>query len=633
LSTFRASDAFPQRVLHVRRGLLRRRGLRREAESAPASRGSRLAALFIVLTIATLVGTVSPGAVREAAAQTSPVSPAPVVAGAQYRAFFVDTYNTPLNNGTDVAAVITHAQAANANVLLAQVRRRGDAWYLDTSEPTPDGVSFADGFDPLRELLTQAHAAGIQVHAWVVLGAIWSQLTLPASPQHVFAQHGFTGAGLVPGRANWLTRTLQPDGALTSASGYRFGTDFWLDFGHPDAAAYTASVVNQLVAQYDIDGLHLDRLQYPDPTNTGATPPPGASVLAGGTASVGYNEVSLARFRHRYGLTAEATPGADDAAWSDWRRAQVSALMRRIYLETIASKPQIQVSAGLVATGNSPSDDDQWNGTDAASHAFQDWRAWLEEGILDIAVPLNFRQEHQAANADAFNGWLAWTRGHAYQRMAIIGLGAYENAIEGTLRQIRRTIEVVNGSTVPGVAIYSMGAHNAPVNDNPFAVPSQRDTPYRVFDDLASGLKNGKTASGQPLESRAGPGVFAAGSAPALATLAWKSAPQTGHVKGIVRHGDGQPVDTADITIDSIAEGGTSAATTTDGNGFYGHVGLAPGTYRVSVMPSGDGRYISTCTIDIVAGSVSTLDLMVDTSRPSTATCTTISSPSRSHLR
>jgi hypothetical protein len=178
-----------------------------------------------------------------------------------------------------------------------------------------------------------------------------------------------------------------------------------------------------------------------------------------------------------------------------------------------------------------------------------------------------------------------------------------------------------------------MGAHNAPVNDNPFAVPSQRDTPYRVFDDLASGLKVGKTSAGQPLEPRAGVGVFASGSVPALAPLAWKSTPQTGHVKGIVRQADGQPVDTADIAIDSISDGGSSASTTTDGNGFYGHVGLAPGTYRVSVMPGGDGRYVSTCSIDIGAGSVSTLDLMIDTSRPATATCTTISSPARSRLR
>jgi uncharacterized lipoprotein YddW (UPF0748 family) len=571
------------------------------------------------------VASLAPCGVRDAAAQT-PASP-------QYRAFFVDTYNTALSTAADISTVVARAQAANANVLIAQVRRRGDAWYLDTSEPMPDGVSFPDGFDPLRELLAQAHAAGIQVHAWVVLGAIWSQLTLPASPQHVFTQHGFNDAGLVPGRANWLTRTLQPDGVMTSAGGYRFGSDFWLDFGHPDAAAYAASIVAQLVANYDIDGLHLDRLQYPDPTNTN-TAPPGTSLALSAGASVGYNETSLARFRHRYGLANDATPGAEDPAWSDWRRAQISAVMRRIYVETIAAKPQIQVSAGLVASGSAPIGDDQWPATEAASRAYQDWRAWMEEGIIDLGVPLNFRPEHQAGQADAFNAWLTWTRAHLYQRAAIMGLGAYQNAIEGTLRQIRRSIDGADATVLKGVAIYSMGAHNAPVNDNPFAVPSQRDTPYRAFEDLATGLKTGKTSAGQQLEPRATAGVFAPTAVPALTPLPWKVSPQTGVMKGFVRHSDGSAVDSADVLIEgSGGDGETSVTSTTDGNGFYAKVNLGPGTYRVNVLPAGDGRHISSCSIDIVAGGVSTLDLMIDSGHPTSAVCTTISSPSRSRLR
>jgi hypothetical protein len=188
---------------------------------------------------------------------------------------------------------------------------------------------------------------------------------------------------------------------------------------------------------------------------------------------------------------------------------------------------------------------------------------------------------------------------------------------------------MVDGQTLKGVALYSMGAHNAPVNNNPYAVPSERDTPYRAFDDLAAGLRTGKTSSGQPLEPHAGIGVFAPTAVPALAPLAWKFGPQTGHLKGTVQHTDGSAVDTADIAIDGTSDPSASATTTTDGNGFYGHVGLQPGSYRVSVLPGGDGRYIATCTVDIGSGAVSTLDLTIDTTRPSTANCTTISSPSR----
>jgi uncharacterized lipoprotein YddW (UPF0748 family) len=88
----------------------------------------------------------------------------------QYRAFWVDTFNTPLNNHSDVAAVVANATAAHANAIFAQVRRRGDAWYRDALEPLPDGVPIAAGFDPLAELIDQAHAADLEVHAFVIIG-------------------------------------------------------------------------------------------------------------------------------------------------------------------------------------------------------------------------------------------------------------------------------------------------------------------------------------------------------------------------------------------------------------------------------------------------------------------------------
>jgi uncharacterized lipoprotein YddW (UPF0748 family) len=53
---------------------------------------------------------------------------------AQYRVFWVDTFNTNLSDHADVVAVVNSAKAAHANALFAQVRRRGDSWYLDSLE-------------------------------------------------------------------------------------------------------------------------------------------------------------------------------------------------------------------------------------------------------------------------------------------------------------------------------------------------------------------------------------------------------------------------------------------------------------------------------------------------------------------
>src|SRR5687767_15989395 len=67
---------------------------------------------------------------------------APATSSAQarteYRAFWVDTFNTLLDNHTQVLDVISRAKQAKANAIFVQVRRRGDSWYLDSLEPRAD---------------------------------------------------------------------------------------------------------------------------------------------------------------------------------------------------------------------------------------------------------------------------------------------------------------------------------------------------------------------------------------------------------------------------------------------------------------------------------------------------------------
>jgi uncharacterized lipoprotein YddW (UPF0748 family) len=544
-----------------------------------------------------------------------------------YRAFWVDTYNTRLSNAADVTTIVERAKGANANAVFVQVRRRGDAWYLRGREPRPEGVSFDANFDPLAEVLSQAHAVGLEVHAFVVVGAIWNQGTLPSSGEHVFNAHGFTPAGPRSGAANWLTRTRLPDGGYISAGGYRFGSDYWLDFGHPEAATYTVDLLLDLVRNYDIDGLHLDRLQYPEIS--------GSAESAG--ASVGYNEVSLQRFRERYGRPADSDPSADDPEWSDWRREQITALMRRIYVNVAAIKPRVKVSVGAIATGNAPGSDGSWPATDAYARVYQDWRKWTEEGILDIAIPLIFRPEHMSADADAFAGWTAWTRGHQYQRQAVIGIGSYLNSIEGTIRQIRSAFDA-GSNPLDGVVLYSIGAHNAPVTRNPLAIPAGRDTPLRSFEDLSSGLRTSRTVAGQALEassasSNASPlGVFA--TQPAL-TIPFSTTLAVGHAFGTIQGDEGRPLDSADVVFES--ETGVLKRVTTDGSGFFGGANLTTGQWRVSVFPAGAdaaaGRYLANCTLTIAAGQVGRFDLQIDTSRLGVASCQTPQPSRASGLR
>ncbi|HEY8548842.1 MAG TPA: family 10 glycosylhydrolase [Vicinamibacterales bacterium] len=529
----------------------------------------------------------------------------------QYRAFWVDTFNTRLQSPQDTASIVARARAAHVNTLLVQVRRRGDAWYVDPAEPLPEGASIEPDFDPLGDLITHAHAAGIDVHAFVMVGAIWNQATLPLDPRHVFNRHGLTPAGTPqPGRANWLTRTLVPDGGAISYGGHRFGGEFWLDFGHPDAATYTVDLLRRLVDAYDLDGLHLDGLRYPDVAS--------GELATPGGANVGYNDVSLERFRRRYGLGPDALPPPDDPRWSAWRREQITALLRRIHLTVSAVRPNLVLSVAATTSGDAPASDEEWMGSDAYARVFQDWPAWVREGIVDVLVPTPFRPAHVPAGAESFARWVAWARAKGHGRHVVVGIGAYLNAVEGTLRQARRALEPDPAGPTHGVAFFSLGAHNAPVTSNPFAVPGPRDTPYRAFEDLAAGLTTGRAASGGALEAGGVPPLFATTVPPPV--MPWKAALDRGHLAGTIDGPDGI-ADGAEVLLETI-DGTFALPGRVDGSGFFGGTWIAPGRYHVVVVPPGGGRYRSSCDVEVTAGAVASLRLQLDPSGPAVAACT-----------
>ena len=551
---------------------------------------------------------------------------------AAYRAFWVDTFNTALNTSANVTTVVNNAKAANVNALLVQVRRRGESWYINSLEPIFQFVT--PGFDPLQDLINKAHAEGIEVHAYVIANAIWSgrftsgpnngRVMPPPYPNHMFHTHaGYDPLTdtVTPGPENWLTRTLLPDTPLPANlninyQGHRLGGEFYIDPGHPNAAEYTVNVLTHLVRNYDVDGLHLDRIRYPEINVTGQTSTTGANI--------GYNPTNVARFQRRFGIPEGSVPPIPgNADWAQWRRDQVTNLVRRIYLNAIAIKPLIKVSASLIVFGAGPTTEGLWRFTEPYWRVYQDWRAWTEEGILDIAIPMDYKQEHLPAVRPQFDQWAEWTKNHQYDRSALIGIAGNLNAIEGTLRQIRHSgAPSAAGNSVPGVSLFSMANTNAAVTANPFSIPPNLNTPLRSFAEFVSGLTTGKSVNGltlyEPVTVPYTP-VFA-GIAP-IPAMPWKTSPSTGHVKGFIRDEDGSIVDAGAVTIfradgTSPGDGRTIITTATDGGGFYGGVDLVPGVYRVTVMPTGKPSWTTVQTFEVIAGTVTDFDFRIDRAGP-----------------
>jgi len=499
----------------------------------------------------------------------------------EYRAYWVETFRTSLATRVDVERVIDAAVRSNANALFVEVRRRGDSWYLDSAEPLTElpGVGEPDEagrwtFDPLRVLIERAHARSIEVHAFVIVGAV-ARIDprtdpLPRDARHVFLQHIWDAEANRPftGRRQWATRALPHNPRGTSYDGQRFGDDWYIDLGHPDAAAYTIDVLLHLVKAYDIDGIHLDRVRYPEaPIDYKRGERMGVNV--------GYNETSVARFKARYGAMAKydsaGYPRSNDPLWNQWRRDQVTSFVRRFYLSATAIRPSIKVSGALISWSAGPHAAGGFESTEAYGRVFQDWPAWLREGIIDLASPMLYKREHAPMERKQFDDWLKFlvASAHASGRAAVPGIGAYMNAIEGTLRQARRA----RNAGADGVIFFAVGdttPQTVRLNSTNKAVPPK---PKRTNDEFFAALSKGPFAA----KATPPPKPFDAG----------------GAVMGFA------PLDGATVLIESASLKRTA---TTDGGGFFGALKLPPGDYRATVRDN-------SCAFRVTAGSVARIDV------------------------
>ena len=329
----------------------------------------------------------------------------------------------------------------------------------------------------------------------------------------------------------------------------------------------------------------------------------------------------MARYQRRHGIPeGSPPPSPGDSLWSQWRRDQVTQFVRRLYLNAVAEKPGMKMSAALICFGGGPVAEGEWAFAEAYWRVFQDWRAWTEEGTLDLAIPMVYKTEHTASGRAAFDQWNEWTRNHQYGRAAALGLGIYLNSVEGTLLQARRALSAsATGRRAAGVNFFSMAVTNAAVAGNPLSLPAGQDTPLRPFSEFAAGLTTGRSADGaRPYEDAAANPVPLFPAPAAVAEMPWKSSPAAGHLMGFILDETGAAVDSGVVTILRVdpatapGAGRTSVSVATDGQGFYGGVDLAPGNYSVTVTAPARPPFRPARTVAVAAGRVSRFDFALE---------------------
>jgi uncharacterized lipoprotein YddW (UPF0748 family) len=482
----------------------------------------------------------------------------------QWRSYWVDAFNPGIYTPAQVEKLVDDALAINANALIVQTARRYDCFCNRALYPRTDAAIDPAPYDPLDQIIEKAHDAGLEVHAWVNVNTMWNSATAPTSPDHVFNQHGPSATGA----DRWLNK--KADGTELQ------GANAYVDPGHPDAVDYIVEAIQSIVSEYDVDGINLDYVRYPDFNSTTTH------------SDWGYNDVSVARFQEATGRTD--VPAASDPQWSQWRRDQVTNLVRKIYLGMWEVDPSARLSMDAITYGFGPQSVGGWEKTRTYAEVLQDWKGWQEEGIMDTVVAMNYKREWMPDQAQMFAEWnevLADWQGH---RQAVSGPALYLNEIEDSVEQVNGLLTPTDaGNTVVGWSGYSYANPSLTAAASPDAAVKDAER-----DALAEALTTGDDA---PFADPA-----------AVPSMTWKESPDDGHVTGQLVTRGGEALDHVEVTLRPLA-GGDALTRTSDGSGWFGFAHVPPGRYLVQVkLPEGVvGKPVA--SVRVSAGDIASADM------------------------
>lgn len=244
----------------------------------------------------------------------------------------------PAAQRSELIAMLDELKEAGINAVMFQVRTEGDAMYESDLEPWSYWLTGEQGtapdplYDPLEFAIEEAHARGMELHAWfnpyrAVRGSGYEQ-----APNHVTATH--------------------PEWLLT------FDNIQIFDPGIPEVRDHVSEVILDVVERYDIDGVHFDDYFYPYPPNH-------------------ISDEDQETFE---------THGGDFEDIGDWRRNNVNLLIEQIHEGIESTKPQVKFGIspfGIWQNGVPPG----IIGLDAYNVIFADAVTWLDEQWLDYLTP------------------------------------------------------------------------------------------------------------------------------------------------------------------------------------------------------------------------------------------------------
>lgn len=280
-----------------------------------------------------------------------------------WRAIWVTRFD--YKTEADVQRIVGNCADAGFNQIVFQVRGNGTAFYKSKLEPWAVELGGKDpGWDPLAVAVRAARARKVGLHAWVNVMPAWRGTKPPQNPDQLYHK-----------RPEWFWYDQHGNRQALC--------DFYVSLNPclPEVRDYLVDVFEEIVARYEVDGLHLDYIRFPN------EPP---AIPRGSGLDYPRDAKTVELYRS---VTGKA-PDDDQESWNRWRTEQVTQLMTDIQSMMRRVRP---AAALTTAVGPIPAR--------ALTH-FQDGFAWRERGLVDAVILMNYVDE-PAEFSKRLDVWLA----------------------------------------------------------------------------------------------------------------------------------------------------------------------------------------------------------------------------------
>jgi uncharacterized lipoprotein YddW (UPF0748 family) len=324
-----------------------------------------------------------------------------------------------LTSPAEIDSLMNFSKKLGITDLFVQVRGRGDAYYSSKFEPKAEEIPDKE-FDPLAFILQHPLCDSIKIHAWLNVFYVWSKDSLPKDLNHI-----------VHRQSNWLAQPAhQPELIKDYPNSVKEAKieGLYVSPLQPDAQEHFLAIIIDLLSKYDLSGIHLDYIRYPD-------------------QRYDLNPDVIKGFKNRYIINPEKflldpevfaqkfSVAGYEVFYHHWRRYLLDGLsdfVRRISETVHSNNEKIVLSAAVKP-----------NIVQAHWNFYQDWDRWIRQGWIDLAVPMNY-----SPDIEIFRGNINDYLDNLPQDKYLIGIALYNQSEPEAIRKIAQVRALQNSGFV-----------------------------------------------------------------------------------------------------------------------------------------------------------------------------------------